>query len=376
VLHYPALSLTIFGGTHGASKAENGGIGVDRLTDAHCRVARPGAGIRKLSDGKGLYLAIMPTGSKLWRLKYRHGGKERVYSIGAYDEIGLADARAKRDQAREWLRAGKDPTIERRVVTATARAEQATNFASIAEEWLARQPFSPGHLKHQRALLDRDVLPHLGALPVSEVAPALILEALRRVERRGALETAAKCRRMVSQIFRYAVQTARAKDDPARLLSGALKTPQTKHRATIPLTEMPRLFVALAAVPAELNTKLAFYWLVLTAARTGEMRFATWDEIEGGKVWRVPADRMKMKREHLVPLSKQAQDVLAKAREIRGRAMPRSFGPRCVPRSSARVRGCCWSRNKWTRSRPRSARRWPPAPNHKSRGWRSYAGSG
>ena len=130
-------------------------------------------------------------------------------------------------------------------------------------------------------------MPLLGDLPIAEVSPALVLEALRRVERRGTLETAAKCRRVVSQIFRFAVQTARAQSDPAALLNGALTPPRTAHRATIELSEMPALFKALAKVPAELNTKLAFYWLVLTAARTGEMRFATWGEIDGER-WARP----------------------------------------------------------------------------------------
>ncbi|MEJ7667708.1 MAG: integrase arm-type DNA-binding domain-containing protein [Casimicrobiaceae bacterium] len=300
----------------GVSTASNGGIGTDRLTDARIRATRPGASIRKLSDGKGMYLAVKTNGAKLWRLKYRHGGKERVYSIGAFPEVGLAEARGARDQAREWLRQGKDPVIERRVVKANASTQQATTFRVIAEEWLARQHFSIRHLAAQRTRLDRDLLPHLGGLPVAEITTALVLEALRRVERRGTLETAAKCRRLVSQIFRFAVQTARAESDPAALLNGALAPPRTQHRATVAPRQMPALFKALIAVPAEINTKLALYWLMLTASRTVEMRFATWGEIDG-KVWRVPSKRMKMKHEHLVALSLQAQAVLARARAIR-----------------------------------------------------------
>ena len=300
----------------GVSTARNGGIGTDRLTDARIRASRPGASIRKLSDGKGMYLAVKTNGAKLWRLKYRHGGKERVYSIGAFPEVGLADARGARDQAREWLRQGKDPVIERRVVKANASTQQATTFRVIAEEWLARQHFSIRHLAAQRTRLDRDLLPHLGGLPVAEITTALVLEALRRVERRGTLETAAKCRRLVSQIFRFAVQTARAESDPAALLTGALKSPDTKHRATIPPEEMPHLFKVLDVIPAEINTKLALYWLILTAARTGEMRYATWGEIRGER-WRIPAERMKMKLEHVVPLSQQALAVLKRAHDLR-----------------------------------------------------------
>lgn len=299
----------------GVAKAGNGGSGVERLTDAQVRNAKPDPdkAIRKLSDGRGLYLAVMPTGSKLWRMKYRIGGKEKTYSIGAYPEVSLADARDECTAARDWLRNGKDPVTARKVHRATALSEQQTIFAALSAEWLPLQPFSPGHRKHQQALLDNDLLPYLGKLPVAEISPAIALEVLRKVERRGALETAAKCRRLMSQIFRFAVQTSRATGDPAALLSGAIRTPDTKHRATVPGKDMPALFKAMAAVPAELNTKLAFYWLVLTAARTVEMRFATWGEIDGN-LWRVPAARMKMRREHVVPLSIQAQQVLVRAR--------------------------------------------------------------
>jgi integrase len=249
-------------------------------------------------------------------MKYRHDGKERTYSIGAFPEISLAQARDERERARDWLRQGKDPTIERRVTKANAGLEQAISFRAVAEEWLGRQTYTEKHLVAQRTRLDRDLLPHLGALPVAEVTPALILEALRRVERRGRLETAAKCRRIVSQIFRYAVATGRAKDDPAKLLTGALKAPQTNHRATIALREMPRLFKALAAVPAELNTKLALYWLIVTATRTVETRFACWDELHGEQ-WRIPKERMKMRLEQVVPLSTHALRILELAKPLR-----------------------------------------------------------
>ncbi len=177
------------------------------------------------------------------------------------------------------MRGGKDPVSERRLQAAAAGAAQGTTFRAIADEWLGRQKYSAGHLAAQRKRLDDELLPQLGKLAFTSITPAIALEALRGVERRGALETAAKCRRMGSQIARYAIQTARAESDPFAALQGALRTADTRHRATIGLDEMPALFKALAAVPAELVTKLAVYWLILTAARTSEMRFATWDEV-------------------------------------------------------------------------------------------------
>ena len=309
----------------GAEKDDAGGIrlskvrvGTDWLTDSECKSYQPEERPYKKSDGRALYLMVTPTGSKLWRMKYRHAGKELTYSIGAYPAVSLSQARRDRDEAREWLRLGKDPTVQRRVVKAMAGAEQAITFRAVGLEWLKKQRYTDGHRAAMLTLLNRDLFPHLGALPIAELekAPAVILDALRRLERRGILETTAKCRRIVSMIFRYAVQTGRATSDPAAMLAGALQSPDTKHRATIPLDDMPELFKALQAVPAELNTKLAFYWLLLTAARTGEMRFARWGEVRGEK-WRIPAERMKMKLEHVVPLSDQSLAILTKAQPLR-----------------------------------------------------------
>ncbi|MDZ4778255.1 MAG: integrase arm-type DNA-binding domain-containing protein [Alphaproteobacteria bacterium] len=301
-------------------------MGRDRLTDAECRkrahVDDEGAARvapYKVSDGQGLYLLVQERGARLWRMKYRHDGSERVYSIGAYPEVSLAAARAERDRAREWLRAGKDPTIERRTAKALGSSTQASTFGAMAEEWLAKMGprWSTAYRSAQRSRLDNELLPHLGGVPLVEVKPAAILETLRRIEARGAHEVASKSRVMVSQIFRYAVQTSRAESDPAALLSGALVRPPAQHRATIPLADMPRLFEAVAIVPAETVTKLALYWLILTAARTAEMRFAPWSEIEGDKLWRIPAARMKMAKEHLVPLSRQAREIVQAAKALR-----------------------------------------------------------
>lgn len=304
------------GGTVGGPKSAKGGIVVDRLSDLDCKGAEPDASIRKLTDGRGLYLAVMPNGSKLWRVKYRHGGKERVYSIGAYPEIGIAAARVERDRARAILREGKDPTIDRRVARKAAEATQGITFRIVAEEWLTKQRYSDGHKAQTRVRLDQELLPHLGALPVREITPSIVLETLRRIERRGALETASKCRILAGQVFRYAIQTARADADPVAPLKGALRTPDTKNRATVPLEEMPELLKSIAAVPAELTTRLAFLFTLLTVSRTVEARMATWAEIHGAR-WRVPAARMKSRREHVVPLSTQSLAVIERARELR-----------------------------------------------------------
>lgn len=300
----------------GGSKSAIGGTVVDRLSDLACRKAEATGTLYKLTDGRGMYLAVMPNGSKLWRLKYRHGGKERIYSIGPFPEIGVAEARKERDRARTILREGKDPTIERKVAKTAAAAAQGDTFRAVAEEWFARQSFSENHVQATRKRLDSDLYPTLGDLPIGEITPAIALETLRRVERKGLLETAAKCRRLAGQIFRYAMQTARATSDPVAPLRDALKPPETRNRATVPLEEMPALLTTIGAVPCELTTRLCFLFTVLTCARTAEARFATWAEIKGDR-WIVPADRMKARREHVVPLSTQALAVVERAKSIR-----------------------------------------------------------
>lgn len=315
----------------GASKARKGGIrrrrtptGTDRLSGPQVKGARPKATPYKLSDGQGMYLLVQPHGARLWRMKYRHAGMERVYAIGVYPEVTLAKAREERDRARGWIREGKDPTVERKVSRALQGAHQADTFGAMAEEWFAKASpaWSDAHRSAQRARLDNELVKDLGDIPVKDLKPAKILETLRRIEARGAHETAGKCRIMVSQVFRYAVQTSRAESDPAALLSGALVRPAPTHRATIPADEMPRLFEAVSKVPAERVTKISLYWTIITGARTAEMRFATWREIEGDKLWRIPAARMKMRVDHLVPLSRQAQEILDLAKPLRASHEP------------------------------------------------------
>ncbi len=320
----------------GGTKSENRGIdapgvepapkakrrGQNWLTDRECDAARTSDAPSKLSDGKGLYLLVNPGdyGSKLWRLKYRYGGKERVYSIGAYPDVTLEKAREKRDEAREWLREGKDPVIERRLAKAAAEAKQADTFELVAREFLALQAgkWSLDHAVAVARRLEAELLPDLGRLPVSGITAPIALATLRKIEKRGALETASKSRVLGSQIARYAIVTGRMAIDPFAHLSEVMQPRKTVNRATIPLDEMPALFAALAKVPAEANTRAALYWLVLTVTRTTETRMASWLEIDmKAKLWRIPAARMKMRDPHIVPLSTQALQVLELARPLR-----------------------------------------------------------
>jgi integrase len=296
--------------------------GINRLTDAACRAFKPADKAYKKSDGKGLYLLVKPNGAKLWQFAYDHQGKPNVYSIGAFDEVSLAEARIERDRARGWLKAGLDPNIEKKAERLRVAARQGDDFRKLAEDWLAKQSvnWSKDHADARRRLLDRDLYPPLGGVPLTDLedSPATALAALQRIESRGAHEIASKARIVGSMICRYGIVTGRMKHDPFAHLGDALARPPVEHRATIPLAEMPTLFDALGKVPAEANTKLALYWLILTCVRTSEMRFATWSEVDSkARLWRIPAARMKMRDPHVVSLSTQAQRVLDLAKPLR-----------------------------------------------------------
>ncbi len=300
--------------------AERGGRGHDRLTDTRIRAAKAKERPYKLADGLGLYLLIQPHGPRLWRLKYRHAGVEKTYSIGAYSEVSLLRARAERDRAREWLRQGLDPVVERRVARSAVASDQAASFATIVEEWYAGKlkVWSEAHAQAQRRLIDRFLAPALGALPIADIEAPRVLEALRAIERIGAHELLAKSRVIVSQVFRYAIATGRAKTDPTLALKDAFTRPPVVNRATVAPAELSGLFEALAAVPAELSTKLAFYFQIATCVRPGEVRFAPWSEIDAkGKLWRIPAERMKMRLPFVQPLSPLALAILERAAELR-----------------------------------------------------------
>lgn len=287
------------------------------LSDAACKNAKPDSGgIKKLSDSKGLYLAVLPSGVKTWRLKYRVAGKEKLFTIGEYPEIPLAEARVRRDEARAWIRDGKDPTTEKKQRRNAADTPVHT-FESVAQDYLSRQTFTPQHVEALTRILDRDLYPEIGGMPIGGITTAQVLDALRKIEARGQLETCAKARRLASQVFRYAIATGIAETDPADTLKrGVLKPPVVVNRVTVPTDEFGELLTALHKVPAELNTKLAAYWTLLTACRVGEMRYATWGEIKGDD-WTIAAERMKMRRDHMVPLSQQAKEVLEQAKAIR-----------------------------------------------------------
>lgn len=298
------------------------GLGVS-LTDMEIRRAKPRDKTFKLTDSGGLYLAISPTGGRQWRWKFRHGGQERALSLGAYPQVGLAEARRQRDIARDHLKAGKDPSLEKK-----RQVERRLNstFEHIAGEWFESRKagWVPKHASDVRKSLERDIFPEFGQIAMTDIRPRDVLEALRRVEVRGAVETAHRLRQRIEEIFAYAMGMGLAEDNPAVVVARALR-PVRKGRqpAVVTLDEARGVLRDAEALPGHPTTKLALRLLALTTVRPGTIISTPWDELlptlEGDQpVWRIPAARMKLKvqyklddsRDHLVPLSRQAVDLI------------------------------------------------------------------
>jgi len=289
------------------------------LSDVKCRNARPGPKLVKLSDGGGLQLWVQPTGSRLWRLAYRFGGKQRLLALGSYPLISLAEAREARDDAKRLLRAGIDPGQERSLRKAGSGKD---SFRSIADEYvdkLKKEGRADRTITKVKWLLDF-AYPAIGDKCIREIDTATILTVLRRVEVRGRYESARRLRSTIGSVFRYAIATARAETDPTIALRDALISPTVTPRAAI--TD-PRalggLLRAIDAFDGQPTTRSALKMMALLFPRPGELRAAEWDEFDfESSVWSIPEGRMKMRPPHRVPLSRQAVSVLTSLSEISG----------------------------------------------------------
>ncbi|MFM5179803.1 tyrosine-type recombinase/integrase [Aeromonas veronii] len=290
------------------------------LSDTAARQAKFTGKQQKLSDEKGLFLLITSSG-KYWRLKFRFGGKEKVLALGVYPEVSLKEARVKREEARRLLADGIDPSLARKQSKVASRLASENSFEVIAREWhqsqLAR--WSPIHAQRVIESLEADAFPDLGLVPVAELTAPIMLDALRKIEARGATETAGRVLQRISSVMRYAIQTGRVSYNPAQDLKGALRATKQEHRPALPRADLPEFYRRLAAEPLNPATRLAIHLLMLTMTRPGEVRFARWDEFDMARAeWRIPAERMKMRVPHIVPLSRQALVVLEELRQISG----------------------------------------------------------
>ncbi|TBM25792.1 tyrosine-type recombinase/integrase [Hafnia paralvei] len=283
------------------------------LNDMQIRRAKPEAKAYTLGDGQGLSLLIEPNGSKSWRFRYRFAGKPKMISLGVYPTITLADARSRRDDARKLVAEGKNPSEVRKEQKIALQTESESAFEKIAREWhqLKSAKWSAGYASDIIEAFKNDIFPYVGTRPVGEIKPLELLNVLRKIEKRGALEKMRKVRQRCSEVFRYAIATGRAEFNPAADLSSALEVHQSNHFPFLKADEIPDFLRALEGYSGSKLVQIATKLLMITGVRTIELRAALWSEFDlDNAIWEIPAERMKMRRAHLVPLSTQALDLL------------------------------------------------------------------
>lgn len=292
------------------------------LTEAAIRAEKPSDKQRKLFDERGLYLLIHPNGSRYWRFKYRHAGREKLLALGTYPDVTLKRAREKRDEARKRVADGIDPSVEKQAT----KAANTQTLRLVYEEWLSKsekvQSLAKSTRQKDQSRLETYILPTLGSRPIASIKPADLLLCLQRMEAKGIHESAARARSLIGRIFRYAIATQRADRDITQDLRGALTTPKTKNMPAI--TEPKRIGELLRAIEGysgQPSTAYALKLAPLVFVRPGELRGAEWSEFElDGKdpEWRIPASRMKMGEHHIVPLSRQSVALLKELHRITG----------------------------------------------------------
>lgn len=289
------------------------------LTELAIKAAKPAEKITRLYDEKGLYLEISPAGGRWWRFKYSIGGKEKRLSLGVYPEVSLKDARSKRDEYRQIVAAGNDPGEKKK--EAKRKDAGAQSFEQIARLWWAHWKIGKNerYAKYAITRLETDVFPELGATPINSVTTRNIIDCVRKIEKRGVSDLAYKQLDKISQVFRYAIANELAERNPAKDVSPSdvLKPVKAKNLARIPSSELPTMLKKIDEYDGKPVTVFALKLMAMTFVRTSELIGGRWEEIDGA-FWRIPKERMKMKSPHIVPLSTQAQLLLADLRKITG----------------------------------------------------------
>lgn len=315
------------------------------LSDTAIRASKPREKAYKVADEKGLFLLVNPGGSRLWRLKYRIDGKEKLMALGAYPDVGLKDARDKRDEARKLIAAGVDPAQKKKSDEAEAKERATNTFELVAREWHenVKGEWIEKHAVRTMKLFERDLFPFIGGKPINEIKPRELLECLRRVEKRGTLSTAHRLLTQCGQVFRYGVASDRCERDTAADLRDALvKKPQVEHFAAI--TDPKRVGELMRMIDAYQGTAIVSAALKLSPmlfVRPGELRIAEWSEMNlDAAVWELPAEKMKMRNPHVVPLPAQAVAILRELHEMtgHGKHVFPSWGGDKRPMSSNTVR--------------------------------------
>jgi integrase len=292
------------------------------LTHVAAHSAKPREKAYKLADEKGLHLLISPNGSKYWRFKYRFGGKEKQLSLGVYPEVTLAEAREKRDQARKLLSNDSDPGVVKQVKKRAIVMATENSFESVALEWYGKfsTKWVASHGDRTYRRLEKDVFPWIGNRPIADIKAPELLSVLRRIEDRGAIETAHRIHQICGQVFRYAIATGKAERDISYDLRGAIPPTRKRHHATI--VEPKKIIELLRAIKSYEGyfvTKCALQLAPLFFVRPGELRHAEWSEFNfETSEWRIPAEKMKMRATHIVPLATQAIAILRELEKLTG----------------------------------------------------------
>ena len=293
-----------------------------RLTDTAVRKAKPTDKTQRLFDGGGLYLEITPAGGKRWRQKYRFAGKEKLLALGVYPDVSLAEARERRDKARKLLANGVDPGQHRQAEKAAGAERAGNSFEVVARDWLTKRDWVPNYTAKVTAWLENDVFPYIGGRPVAELTAPEFLRVGRRIEDRGAIESAHRVLQNCGQVMRYAIATGRADRNPVADLKGALApTPEKHHAAIVDPEGIGALLRAIDGYKGSHVTRCALQLAPLLFVRPGELRQAEWTEIDlDAAEWNIPASKMKMRQPHLVPLSRQAIAILEELQPLTSRS--------------------------------------------------------
>lgn len=290
------------------------------LTELAIKSLKPKSKIYRVADSGGLCLEIAPSGSKLWRWRYYFHGKAQMLALGKYPALTLAEARKRRDAARELTEAGKHPGREKKIEKLRKSYERDNTFEKIARKWLELKSESQSERYNTQTLsrMEKHVFPRIGALPITEITIPDVVDVVETIGKRGTIEMAKRMKLAMNQAFSYATQRGLCSHNPAAGLRDILPGSQEQHHACVPISEVPNLFRAVETLPEGI-TRMAIELIALTFVRTGELIGAKWEEIDWEKQeWHIPAHRMKMKRPHIVPLSRQALDLLKELKGLTG----------------------------------------------------------
>lgn len=294
-----------------------------KLSDTKVRLAKPADKPYKLQDGNGLYLEVRPTGKKVWRYRcWLPDGKESTFTIGDYPAISLAEARTQRAEARATVKQGINPTQQRKLEQLAIVQDRELTLAAVAEQWLAEEEkhWSANTQRQVRTFLPRDLLDEYGVLPIRDVTSAHILAAIKKVEERGAPSIARLVRQWAGAIMRYAIRNLIIESDPTYALRGSIRMPPSKHHAHLEAKDIPGFLEALDQYQGFGLVPLAVRLQMLTFVRTQELRMAEWEEFDlDDASWRIPGEKMKMRDKHIVPLSRQAVELVKQIREANWR---------------------------------------------------------